>query len=237
MTDDLSGFSMLELFRLEAESQTEILSAGILSIEQMESSPQTIESLMRAAHSLKGAARIVNLDPAVRVAHALEDVFIAAGEGRIVVTAGDTDLLLTSVAFLSGIAVTEDAGEATWLGRANKLVADLNTLLAGESGNETPAAPVATVPPVAPTPSSAEAGSTPPAATDSAPPSDLAAEKPSPSPVPAKADVQPTHEPANSAARNSAEASPSAIPAAKPTQPPANTGSNTDIDDEERVVR
>ena len=237
MTDDLSGFSMLELFRLEAESQTEILSAGILSIEQMESSPQTIESLMRAAHSLKGAARIVNLDPAVRVAHALEDVFIAAGEGRIVVTAGDTDLLLTSVDFLSGIAVTEDAGEATWLGRANKLVADLNTLLAGESGNETPAAPVATVPPVAPTPSSAEAGSTPPAATDSAPPSDLAAEKPSPSPVPAKADVQPTHEPANSAARNSAEASPSAIPAAKPTQPPANTGSNTDIDDEERVVR
>ena len=69
MADDLSGFSMLELFRLEAESQTAVLSAGVLAIEELERSPQTVESMMRAAHSLKGAARIVGLDPAVRVAH------------------------------------------------------------------------------------------------------------------------------------------------------------------------
>ena len=59
MNDDLSGFSMLELFRLEAESQAEILSAGVLAIEEQRQSAETIESLMRAAHSLKGAARIV----------------------------------------------------------------------------------------------------------------------------------------------------------------------------------
>ena len=59
MADDLSGFSMLELFRLEAESQTAVLSAGVLAIEELERSPQTVESMMRAAHSLKGAARIV----------------------------------------------------------------------------------------------------------------------------------------------------------------------------------
>ncbi|MEC7710062.1 MAG: Hpt domain-containing protein, partial [Planctomycetota bacterium] len=50
---------MLELFRLEAESQAEILSAGVLAIEEQRQSAETIESLMRAAHSLKGAARIV----------------------------------------------------------------------------------------------------------------------------------------------------------------------------------
>ena len=82
MADDLSGFSMLELFRLEAESQTAVLSAGVLAIEELEKSPETIESMMRAAHSLKGAARIVGLEPAVQVAHALEDVFVAAGKGR-----------------------------------------------------------------------------------------------------------------------------------------------------------
>ena len=75
MPDDLSGFSMLELFRLEAESQTEILSQGILSIEKQQPTAETIESLMRAAHSLKGAARIVGLDGAVKVAHALEVLF------------------------------------------------------------------------------------------------------------------------------------------------------------------
>ena len=40
MADDLSGFSMLELFRLEAESQTAVLSAGVLAIEELERSPQ-----------------------------------------------------------------------------------------------------------------------------------------------------------------------------------------------------
>ncbi|MFM9011288.1 MAG: Hpt domain-containing protein, partial [Planctomycetota bacterium] len=61
MADDLSGFSMLELFRLEAESQTAVLSNGVLAIEELERSPQTVEAMMRAAHSLKGAARIVGL--------------------------------------------------------------------------------------------------------------------------------------------------------------------------------
>ena len=78
MADDLSGFSMLELFRLEAESQTAILSTGILAVEETQRSPETIEAMMRAAHSLKGAARIVGLEPAVHVAHALEDCFVLA---------------------------------------------------------------------------------------------------------------------------------------------------------------
>ena len=82
MADDLSGFSMLELFRLEADTQTAVLSTGILAIERLELSPQTIESMMRAAHSLKGAARIVGVEPAVEVAHALEDCFVAAGRER-----------------------------------------------------------------------------------------------------------------------------------------------------------
>ena len=63
MTEDLSGFSMLELFRLEAESQTSVLSSGVLAIEELERSPQTVEAMMRAAHSLKGAARIGSRPP------------------------------------------------------------------------------------------------------------------------------------------------------------------------------
>lgn len=111
MAEDLSGFSMLELFRLEAESQTAILSAGILAIEELQRSPETIESMMRAAHSLKGAARIVGLDPAVRVAHALEDCFVAADKGRFTVRPEHADLLLTATDFLATIARSDDALE------------------------------------------------------------------------------------------------------------------------------
>ena len=233
VTDDLSGFSMLELFRLEAESQTEMLSAGILSIEQQECSPRTIESLMRAAHSLKGAARIVNLDPAVRVAHALEDVFIAAGEGRIAVTASDTDLLLASVDFLSGIAVAEDAGGGDWSGRADTLAADLGRLLAGEAGRETPAAARE-----APPPPPAETVPAAPTVEESTPASPAVADEHSQTTSQPSAVTPPAVQPAASVAQPPAEDSAAtAAPAAEPEAPPAPIASASEADDEERVVR
>jgi two-component system sensor histidine kinase and response regulator WspE len=82
VSDDLSGFSLLELFRMEAESHTATLSTGLVALEGASATSAVIEPLMRAAHSLKGAARIVGLDAAVRVAHAMEDAFVAAQKGQ-----------------------------------------------------------------------------------------------------------------------------------------------------------
>jgi len=131
VSQDLSGFSMLELFRLEAESQTAILSAGVLAIEELERSPATIESMMRAAHSLKGAARIIGLDPAVRVAHAMEDCFVAAGKGTFHVRPEHADVLLAGIDFLSTIARAQDAlsPESLWAVNAEKLVLALADLM------------------------------------------------------------------------------------------------------------
>src|SRR5712672_3633213 len=67
MKDDLSNYSMLELFRVEAEHQTGVLMNGLLEAERGRVAPPLLESLMRAAHSIKGAARIINLPAAVSV--------------------------------------------------------------------------------------------------------------------------------------------------------------------------
>jgi two-component system sensor histidine kinase and response regulator WspE len=111
MSDDLSGFSLLDLFRIEAESQTAVLSSGLLAIESDAgaSGPEALEPMMRAAHSLKGAARIVGVDAAVRVAHAMEDVFVAAQKGTIAIGPAQVDVLLRAVDLLTQIAqVAED---------------------------------------------------------------------------------------------------------------------------------
>ena len=151
MADDLSGFSMLELFRLEAESQTAVLSAGVLAIEELERSPETVESMMRAAHSLKGAARIVGLDPAVRVAHALEDVFVGAGKGTFRVKPEHADRILAGIDFLSAIAKSDDAlsPASEWPSRAERLVDDLGTMVADQAAVQTqvPAPEPAKTPP------------------------------------------------------------------------------------------
>lgn len=186
---------MLELFRLEAESQTAVLSAGVLAIEELERSPSTVESLMRAAHSLKGAARIVGLEPAVRVAHSLEDVFVAAGKGQFRVRPAHADLLLAGVDFLSTIARADDAlvADSPWTARADDLVARLTAMLsapaaepsdlAGAERQSAAAKPAAAQPPApaSPPPAAVEPPAPPASSTESPAP-------PSPSPIGEPAD-------------------------------------------------
>ena len=71
MSDELSNFSMLELFRLEVDNQAAILNEGLLALEHGNQSAQQLEALMRAAHSVKGAARMVGNDDGVLLAHAV----------------------------------------------------------------------------------------------------------------------------------------------------------------------
>ena len=114
MSDDLSGFSLMDLFRSEAEGQVATLSEGLIALEGADLDPQAIEPLMRAAHSLKGAARIVGLEPAVRVAHALEDAFVAAQRGIFTIGSLHVDAMLRGVDLLARIAALDEVEAATW---------------------------------------------------------------------------------------------------------------------------
>ena len=135
MSDDLSGFSLYELFRTEAESQTAILNEGILALEQSGNSPTAIEPLMRAAHSLKGAARIVGMTAAERLAHALEEVFVAAQKGIRVLDSSHVDVLLASVDLLGEVSRIAEGGVEAWLTQHGaRLEGQIATLLAIESG-------------------------------------------------------------------------------------------------------
>jgi len=135
VSDDLSGFSLYELFRGEAESQSALLNEGILALEQSGSSPTAIEPLMRAAHSLKGAARIVGMTAAERLAHALEEVFVAAQKGTRVLDSSHVDVLLASVDLLSEVSRIAEGGVDTWLAEhGQRLEAQIDSLLAIEKG-------------------------------------------------------------------------------------------------------
>jgi two-component system sensor histidine kinase and response regulator WspE len=135
VSGDLSGFSLYELFRTEAESQAAILNDGILALEQSGSAPAAIEPLMRAAHSLKGAARIVGMTAAERLAHALEEVFVAAQKGTRVLDSSHVDVLLASVDLLGEVSRIAEGGVEAWLSEhGGRLETQIVTLLAIESG-------------------------------------------------------------------------------------------------------
>jgi two-component system sensor histidine kinase and response regulator WspE len=105
---DLSSFSMLDLFRMEAQAQSRVLTDGLLRSERA-SDPAALEAMMRAAHSTKGAAAIVGMAPMVKLAHAMEDVFVAAQQGRLVLDAEGVDVLLGAVDLMRRLADLPEA--------------------------------------------------------------------------------------------------------------------------------
>ncbi|QXH96000.1 hybrid sensor histidine kinase/response regulator [Pseudomonas ogarae] len=102
--DQMRDASLLELFSLEAEAQVQVLSAGLLALERDPTQADYLESCMRAAHSLKGAARIVGVDAGVSVAHVMEDCLVSAQERRLVLGAEHIDALLQGTDLLTRIA-------------------------------------------------------------------------------------------------------------------------------------
>ena len=114
-SEDTSHVSLLELFRLEVENQTGLLTASLLELERNPgASAQLLETLMRAAHSLKGAARIVNVQTAVRLTHAMEDCFVAAQHSQTQFRQSDIDSLLHCVDLLQPLAKRSEGGTAKW---------------------------------------------------------------------------------------------------------------------------
>jgi two-component system sensor histidine kinase and response regulator WspE len=112
---DLSQFSMLDLFRMEADSQTQILTDGLLAMERLKDDASAVESMMRAAHSIKGAAAIVGLEVVVQLAHGMEDAFVAAQHGKLALTPNRVDVLLAGVDLILQLSRLQDTGVDAWL--------------------------------------------------------------------------------------------------------------------------
>ncbi|WP_013322839.1 hybrid sensor histidine kinase/response regulator [Gloeothece verrucosa] len=119
---DTSKFSMLDLFSIEVETQTEILTDKLLALENHLRQSQIpsdlnliLEALMRASHSIKGAARVVQIEVAVKIAHLMEDCFTTAMNGTIPLNLSQIDQLLQGVDFLQQLSKVREKNLENWL--------------------------------------------------------------------------------------------------------------------------
>ncbi len=187
---DGGDFSMMDLFREEVRAHAATLSQGLVNLENGPATPQAVEPLMRAAHSIKGAARIVNIDPAVQLAHAMEDALVAAQEGRIHINPEDVDALLRGTDVLAGLSQVGEADLTDWSAAHAAEVATLKErfrlMAKGQS------APAAAIPVVAasesPTLMPAPAAPSPPVTAETPPTATPTEEAPPPAPPAEKAE-------------------------------------------------
>jgi len=91
---------LLATFRVEADEHLQAMSSGLLELEKTPSGVQQtelVEKIFREAHSLKGAARAVNLTEIESVCQSLESVFAALKSKHLAVSTPLFDLLHQAV--------------------------------------------------------------------------------------------------------------------------------------------
>lgn len=85
------------LFETESEEYLHTLDAGLLHLETNPGDSATLEEVFRAAHSLKGSARMLDVIKVESIAHDLEDELGEARRGRKLLTSEDIDGLCRKV--------------------------------------------------------------------------------------------------------------------------------------------
>lgn len=114
MEDDLFLKQLLQMFSIEAQEHLAMMSELLLQLERgppAEDAARAVETLFREAHSLKGAARSVNLGDIERVCQPLERVLSAAKRGELALT---QEFFKTLYATVDGLAqiLARDVGDA-----------------------------------------------------------------------------------------------------------------------------
>jgi len=121
--------SLVDLFYSEVEAQVSVLNQGLLILEGDECSQETYKTLMRAAHSIKGAARVVNLSPLITLGHALEDCFVALEAHPDRKSNKTVETLFQSVDFFSSLLQVPKEFLTEYLDKQTKFLKQLSSAL------------------------------------------------------------------------------------------------------------
>ncbi len=111
---DMGGLDLFELFKAEVETHGAALNLGLLTLEANPSDVGPVAGLMRAAHSVKGAARVVGIDVVVGLAHAMEDALVRVQKGQETCRASRVDQLLQATDLLAGLRALHESDLPAW---------------------------------------------------------------------------------------------------------------------------
>ncbi|EKD84428.1 MAG: hypothetical protein ACD_39C00056G0003, partial [uncultured bacterium] len=132
---------LLKTFRIEAEEHIQTVTNGLIELEKspaLERCTQLVETMFREVHSLKGAARSVNLREFEQVCQPLETVFSRIKLQKFALEPGLFDLLHRVIDFLGGlIATLEEKRTPAQRATQKELIAQLEVFAKNDS--DTPA--------------------------------------------------------------------------------------------------
>lgn len=108
MQIDVSRFRAA--FYVEAQEHLQHMEAALLQIENAPSDTELLNTIFRAAHSIKGASTTFGIDEVGRFTHVLENLLERLRDGMLQASAELVELLLTSVDVIDGLIANAKEG-------------------------------------------------------------------------------------------------------------------------------
>lgn len=133
---------LMATFKVELEEHLATLNKGLLALEEglpQKEKESLIPELFRAAHSLKGAARAVDLRDIEAMAHRMEDVMSAIREDGLSPTPDLFDALYSTIDKIQEAMVAHLKGEHLPDEQIDQLLRQLHAIL---NGNDLPSPPL-----------------------------------------------------------------------------------------------
>ena len=121
-SDDLF---MVELFLKELSDQVKNLNKALIALESNPQEAKQLEIIMRAAHSIKGAARIVEFENIENLAHRLEDLFQESQQNKIRLIPEQFDLFFEVSDFFKSLSNIEKDKAKTWISSKKEIIESL----------------------------------------------------------------------------------------------------------------
>ncbi|AOT06722.1 chemotaxis protein CheA [Pseudoalteromonas luteoviolacea] len=131
MSIDLSQF--FDVFFEESFEGLDAMEAELLNLEPGKEDSETINTIFRAAHSIKGGSGTFGFVSVSDFTHVLETLLDQIRDGQRVLTAEHVNLLLKSVDCVRGLLGALQAEEEPDLSEANELKARFEAILGGET--------------------------------------------------------------------------------------------------------
>jgi len=85
----------ISVFLDELEEKIQILNENILLLEREGASPETIQEIFRAAHTIKGSSGVMGYEKMASLTHEMENLFDQMRKGLLPVTGRLVDTLFT----------------------------------------------------------------------------------------------------------------------------------------------
>ncbi|WP_027363362.1 chemotaxis protein CheA [Desulfotruncus alcoholivorax] len=93
----------IAIFQEELEEKLQIINDNILLLEQQQVTPEVIQEIFRAAHTIKGSSAVMGYDKMTELTHNIESLFDEIRHDRLKITGELVDILFEAMDTLTGL--------------------------------------------------------------------------------------------------------------------------------------